>query len=283
MPNYYLNSFDSTPLFVRSWDDVAAPKGLVLVCHDVGEHSGRFEDMAKAFNTAGYVVVAYDQRAFGTTARPERLGFGTKTTFAYSVEDVIFLFRYFRRQFELPLFLLGQGYGAYVIVGALERNVIAPAGVLLLSVAKLNPQALRAVAAVAKTMPKDTPATIGLSLMSHLGRMAGDTALSDPLVGVVPTVQFDLALVEGLLSLGREQAFASLDRTTPLALFEGMKDEALGKEGEGAVSLLLYLREQGFAPRFFGYEDAGHDLLTHALSPRYFAHMTSFLDRVVAA
>ena len=282
MSTYYLNSFDSTPLFVRSWDALATPKGLVMLCHDVGEHSARFEGLAAAFNHAGYSVIAYDQRAFGATSRPERLGYGDQNTFEYSVQDLIFLFRYYSRESGLPIFLAGQGYGGYVILSALQRDIIQPRGVLLLSVAKLNQQVLRAVQALAKTQPaKDRATTLGLPVLAPLSKETAD--VSDPLTGVVPTVQFDLSLTEGLLALMREQAVAKLDRSVPYALFAGMQDSALGKEGEGAVELLLYLRRLGFAPRFYGYEDARHDLLTHPLSPRYFSHMVAFVERITDA
>ena len=281
MSTYYLNTFDSTPLLVHAWDEVTDSKGLVLVCHDVGSHSGRYEGLARVLNGAGYVVIAYDMRGFGATARPERLGYGNRNTFEYSVEDVNFLFRYFAREYGLPIYLLGQGYGGYLIVGALERGIVHPKGVALLSMSKLSRQSLYATMAVAKTLPaKDRAVTLGLPILQPLvaKENAASGGYADPLDGVVPTVAFDMALAEGLLKVSKADNLSKLDRSVPYAFFQGMQDPALGKEGEGAVELLLYMRELGFAPRFFGYEDAAHDLLSHPLSPRYFGHVLSFFE-----
>ena len=281
MSTYYLNTFDSTPLFVHAWDEVTDPKGLVLVCHDVGSHSGRYEGMAQALNAAGYVVIAYDMRSFGATVRPERLGFGDKHTFDYSVEDVHFLSRYYLREYDLPLYLLGQGYGGYLILAALERGFVHPEGVALLSMGKLSRQGLYTALTLARTLPtRDRATTLGLPILQPLV-VKEDTTLgfADPLDGVVPTVAFDIALIEGLLWVTKGDNLVRIDRSIPFALFQGMRDPALGKEGDSAVELLLYMREQGFNPRFFGYEEASHDLLLHPLSPRYFGHLLTFLDR----
>jgi len=281
MSTYYLNSFDSTPLLVHAWDEVNDPKGLVLVCHDVGSHSGRYEGLARVLNQAGYPVIAYDMRAFGATARPERLGYGNKNTFEYSVEDINFLFRFFAREYDLPIYLLGQGYGGYLIVGALERGIVKPKGVALLSMGKASRQGLYAALAVAKTLPvKDRATTLGLPLLQPLTvkEEASGAGYADPLDGVVPTVAFDLSLIEGLLKVTKAENLNKIDRDVPFALYQGMMDTALGKEGESAVDLLLYMRELGFDPRFFGYEDAAHDLLAHPLAERYFGHIVKFLE-----
>lgn len=56
---------DGLSLFTRSWADVEAPHGAVLVVHGLGEHSGRYEHVAQALNRAGWEAFAYDQRGHG--------------------------------------------------------------------------------------------------------------------------------------------------------------------------------------------------------------------------
>lgn len=286
MSTYYLNSFDSTPLFVHCWDEVENPKGLVLVCHDVGTHSGRYEGLARVLNEKGMVVLAYDLRGFGATARPERLGFGNKKSYEYSVEDIHFLFRYFKREYDLPIVLMGQGYGGYLILSALERGMASPRGVALLSVGKQQRQNLYAALAVAKTLPlRDRATTLGLAMLQPLvekEKNEKQSGYADPLDNVVPTVAFDLALIEGLLDASKGENFAKIDKTVPYALFAGMKDAALGAEGESALALLLSMRALGIEPRFFGYEDAAHDLLTHPLADRYCGHIAEFVVNCIA-
>lgn len=259
------------------WEDMpqgVTPKGVVLACHDVGQHGGRFAPLAERFNMGGYVVIAHDQRTFGTTApRPELLGAADQNTFAYSVQDIIYLFRYYSREYRLPLYLLGQGYGAYLVMAALQLDIIHPDGVMLLSMAKLSTVSLRAALSVAKALPQKERAT-GVQL-PFMPLPAKD--VTDPLMAVVPNAHFYIALLTGLLTLCHKDNVAKWPLDIPYLLAAGMADTAMGKEGADAVAQLLYMRGLGVEPRFFGYEDVAHDMLTHALSPRIFGHLLSFL------
>ena len=287
MHTHTLPTFDSTPLRVHVWEP-SDPKGLVLACHDVGEHSARFDGLAEALAEAGFVTIAHDQRGFGATAPTSQLGHGNADTFEYSLQDIIFLYRYYLREYGLPIYLLGQGYGGYLILGALQRGILHPAGVMLMSVGLLSTQTMRAALTVLKGIPvKDSPATLSLPLMQALSskeRTAtmADAKVSDPLWGVVPTVAFDTAMLEGLLSVFSPEGVAKWDRNVPYALLAGMDDPNLGKEGEAAVGMLLMMRRWGFEPRFFGYQDVRHDILHSAVAERCHGHILHFLADIEA-
>jgi alpha-beta hydrolase superfamily lysophospholipase len=51
-------------LFERTWP-IATAKGAVVIVHGLGEHSGRYEYVARALNEAGYAVFAQDARGHG--------------------------------------------------------------------------------------------------------------------------------------------------------------------------------------------------------------------------
>jgi len=36
-----IRSFDGKEIFTRLWDEVESPKGIVQICHGLGEHSLR--------------------------------------------------------------------------------------------------------------------------------------------------------------------------------------------------------------------------------------------------
>ena len=50
--------------YERRWP-LAAPAGHILLVHGFGEHCGRYDHVAAAFNAAGYSVYSYDQRYHG--------------------------------------------------------------------------------------------------------------------------------------------------------------------------------------------------------------------------
>lgn len=50
--------------YVRRWA-LEAPQGHILLVHGFGEHCGRYDHVAAAFNGAGYSVYSYDHRHHG--------------------------------------------------------------------------------------------------------------------------------------------------------------------------------------------------------------------------
>jgi alpha-beta hydrolase superfamily lysophospholipase len=59
-----LNTPDGLALALSEWS-VAAPRGLVVVVHGLGEHAARYGHVAAALNAAGWSVFAHDQRGHG--------------------------------------------------------------------------------------------------------------------------------------------------------------------------------------------------------------------------
>ena len=45
------------------------PNGVIHIAHGMGEHARRYDRVARALNTAGYEVIACDQRGHGATAQ----------------------------------------------------------------------------------------------------------------------------------------------------------------------------------------------------------------------
>jgi alpha-beta hydrolase superfamily lysophospholipase len=117
----WLRSADGTRLFVRRWP-LPAPRGVLLLVHGLGEHSGRYLHVAEHFLGAGYAVLALDYRGHGRSDGPrvhvER--------FDAFVEDVAALRAEAARWFPgVPLFLVGHSQGGLV---ALRSALLAPEG-----------------------------------------------------------------------------------------------------------------------------------------------------------
>lgn len=61
---------DGSPLLVRRWPEPAEARATVLLVHDLGDHSGRFESLGNQLLEAGLVVDSFDLRGFGASAGP---------------------------------------------------------------------------------------------------------------------------------------------------------------------------------------------------------------------
>lgn len=69
MPDEFLTAADGTRLFVRRWD-VANPRGLAVLVHGIGEHSGRYEWLAQQLVQRQIAVRAMDHRGHGRSGGP---------------------------------------------------------------------------------------------------------------------------------------------------------------------------------------------------------------------
>lgn len=61
---------DGTHLRTLRWDAVGQPWATALIVHGLGEHGGRYGNVAAALTAAGIEVHAYDHRGFGGSAGP---------------------------------------------------------------------------------------------------------------------------------------------------------------------------------------------------------------------
>lgn len=58
-------TFDELKLYAQAWITDKDSKAVICLMHGIGEHSGRYEGLAKYFVKNGYCVVSFDQRGHG--------------------------------------------------------------------------------------------------------------------------------------------------------------------------------------------------------------------------
>ena len=117
-----LISADGLRLHVREWP-CADARGTVLIVHGLGEHIGRYENVAAQLKRCGRNVVGYDQRGHGASE-------GARGGLRH-VDDLLFdlalLIEAVRAAHPGPLVLLGHSMGGLVAArmaaGALQPSV----------------------------------------------------------------------------------------------------------------------------------------------------------------
>lgn len=100
---------------------VPNPRAVVQLAHGVGEHAGRYADLARALNAAGYTVYADDHRGHGQTGIDQHHGDLTKIGrlgpggLRAAVAGVHQLSEVIRSELPgLPLVLLGHSWGSFM-------------------------------------------------------------------------------------------------------------------------------------------------------------------------
>jgi alpha-beta hydrolase superfamily lysophospholipase len=61
---------DGLSLFATHWPAPGTPRGVACLVHGLGEHSGRYTHVVKAFHQQGWTVVTYDHRGHGQSPGP---------------------------------------------------------------------------------------------------------------------------------------------------------------------------------------------------------------------
>jgi alpha-beta hydrolase superfamily lysophospholipase len=108
---FSLKTFDGLTLFGRRWIPDSEPKAIVNLVHSLGEHSGRYYLVAKAFVQAGYMVTSIDLRGHGQSEGPR----GHTPSFDALVTDVEFLVKMNRSENHGKReYIYGHGLGGSV-------------------------------------------------------------------------------------------------------------------------------------------------------------------------
>lgn len=119
---------DGQQLFLRDWPKPQA-RAAVLLVHGLGEHSGRYGQLAAWFNQRGYAVRSYDQRGHGQTpGRRSALRHGDDL-----LEDLATVYNDYANGLPQLPFLLGHSMGGLVAARTVLDGRITPPALLLSS------------------------------------------------------------------------------------------------------------------------------------------------------
>jgi alpha-beta hydrolase superfamily lysophospholipase len=101
-------SSNQETIFFQTWKPDAAPKGVILILHGLGEHSGRYNHVAAWFTKHDYLVQAYDLPGHGKSDGVR----GHAKSFA-AVHDITnhFIAELNQAYPNIPLILYGHSMG----------------------------------------------------------------------------------------------------------------------------------------------------------------------------
>ncbi|MFC3652591.1 alpha/beta hydrolase [Dyella humi] len=175
----WLTMADGQRLFLRDWPNRSA-HDAVLIVHGLGEHSGRYEALAKWFLTHGYAVRSYDQRGHGHTPG-QRAGLRHGDDL---LKDLAVVYAHYAAEFGKRPLLLGHSMGGAVVLRAVLDGRVEPPGLVLSSPALRTFEApwLRRLAAVLARVLPNLPLRSGLPLdgLSHDAKVL-EVYRNDPL------------------------------------------------------------------------------------------------------
>ncbi len=129
--------FGKNKNYAVAWE-IENPKAIVQIFHGIVEHSHRYEPLALRLNQLGFSVYSHDQVGHGRTAGTEAKFGVMDGNWRNYVEDAHLLTQQIRkRNPDVPIFLLGQSMGSFVVRAYLAKYGKNIAGAILTGGANL--------------------------------------------------------------------------------------------------------------------------------------------------
>ncbi|WP_259014395.1 alpha/beta hydrolase [Emticicia fluvialis] len=209
-------------VFFQQWLPEQQADGIIALVHGLGEHSGRYENVAEFFTAHNYGVIAVDTYGHGQTTG-KRGHAESMEAYMQQIERLLTLSA--QTVPQKPVFLYGHSMGGTLVLNYLFRYHPSIAGVIATSPAVrpgfAPPKLLLAIGRLARMVaPSFTQSnSLDLNYLSHdPGVMAAYKA--DPLVHNQVSGVVGLGLIEwGEWLLGNARATPA-----PLLLIHGTED-----------------------------------------------------------
>ncbi|WP_050475808.1 alpha/beta hydrolase [Herbaspirillum rhizosphaerae] len=124
----FLQASDGTALFYREWRH-HQPGGAIVLVHGLGEHGGRYAELAGLFHDAGLSVRIHDHRGHGQSGGVR----GSLRSDADFLTDLKLVFDDFAQQCDATPFLFGHSLGGLVAARFATGGLSKVRGLLLSS------------------------------------------------------------------------------------------------------------------------------------------------------
>ena len=104
---------DGVNIYGQVWRPDDKPKATIALIHGLGEHTGRYQHVAKFFTQAGYALSTMDLRGHGQSGGPR----GHFPSFQIVMADIQQLLDETQKTFQnTPLFLYGHSLGGALVL-----------------------------------------------------------------------------------------------------------------------------------------------------------------------
>jgi len=183
---------DNTRLKCVIWDNVNRPIGIVQIIHGIFDNISAYNKLALCLNRNGYIV-------FGVDTILNKL----PRTFDRAIAQESDIMWHFSKKYNLPMFLIGYGYGGYIAQSILRNTDMAVDAVCLIRSGITNRITLRFARTCARIGSKirgsnTCTGIINLFKRHHCGRVQ-----KSPLC----TYGFCESLLDGLIKLDTESDY----------------------------------------------------------------------------
>lgn len=301
--SFTLRADDGQSLFVYEWLPSQTPHGVVQIVHGMAEHAARYEDTARALNSAGWAVYAADNRGHGKMTREQDLGhFADHDGWATVLRDLKRVRDEARsRHPEGPFVLMGHSLGSFLVQsflftypGSIDAAVLsgtngdpgpialAGAAAALLECMRMGKRGKSKLLDQLSFGKFNMPFKPNRTAFDWLSRDPAqvDRYVADPRCGFMVTTQAWRDILFGLRENARPENLAKIPKNVPIYLFSGAKDP-VSAETKGVEKLIAAYRAAGLTElesRF--YPDGRHEMVNETNREEVWRDLITWLERV---
>lgn len=102
------------------YDDVKKPQGSVIIIHNIKESANYYADVCELFNKNGYIACLMQLRLHEKKQDENNQKDENKDYFKDNVNDLHLITKIMSESYDCPVFVIGVGFSAHLIVRLLE-------------------------------------------------------------------------------------------------------------------------------------------------------------------
>ncbi len=271
---FQFTSTDGLSIACVKWNGHHDPRAVIQIAHGLGEHMGRYQELAEKLVEGEFVVYGNDHRGHGLTAKPsESFGEFGPGGFDQLVEDVISLRVIAKDEHPgKPYILLGHSLGSFA-----AQQFILDHGHSIDGLALSGSGILDGLARFAKSLPAGEDAMRSMNAPFEPARtpfdwLSRDNAevdafINDPLC--FPSLKPDSmqSFLGASPRLADPREIRKVQEELPLYIFSG-SDDPVGQRLEGVRVLVDRYRSAGLTSIAHDFYSGGRHEMLHEINRR---------------
>src|SRR5262245_17796575 len=116
---WFQQAGDGPKLFAQCWQPDSEAAAVICLVHGLGEHSGRYSNLATALTDSGYALMAFDHRGHGKSQGPR----GHTPSYDTLMDDIGRMLDEAAARFpNLPRFIYGHSMGGNLALNYVLRR-----------------------------------------------------------------------------------------------------------------------------------------------------------------
>lgn len=227
-----MTSTDGVKLFFQTRQK-PQPRGVIVLCHGVGEHSSRYGNLLQSIDDTDLSVYALDHRGHGRSAGKR----GHVMSFDEYIDDFDLLVQSAKKDHPgIPMIIMGHSLGGVIVFKYVLKYGQDFAGLILSSAglkSKVEVPPLKAKVALvlSRVLPSlSMPTGLDSKLLSHDQKVVKDY-IDDPLVHDLVSARWYTEFI----AAGQECLNRSAEIVLPLLIIHGKADGIVDYRGSEEV------------------------------------------------